>query len=198
VDKAKASPGVVAVLTAADIPGVNDSGYYFGPPDSVPDYVLVPEGQSVAFHSQPVALVLADSPSAAQRAARLVEVAFDGFSVPVVTIDDARDGGHFMGIRDEVTRGEASAVLESVSYTAISTSIPLPRMLRCDAAPAGEAGQADRLGGERRGAVRGTEALLHGAPDGNAWLCRAHPTPSFLALMTLFVNRRTPCRTRTA
>lgn len=62
------------IITAEDVPGTNDAGFYLGPPDSVPDYIFVPKGGRVAFHSQPLALVLADTPQQARAAAKLVEV----------------------------------------------------------------------------------------------------------------------------
>lgn len=46
-DEAKELAGVVAVLTGKDVPGINDSGYYFGPPDTNPDHILVPLGGRV-------------------------------------------------------------------------------------------------------------------------------------------------------
>ena len=117
IDKALALPGVVSVLTAEAIPGLNDSGYYFGPPDVVPDHIFVPIGGRVQFHCQPVALVLAQSQALAQRAAKLVQVAFDGFEAPIISIGDARDAGSSMGIRDQVTRGDAQAVLAAAEAT---------------------------------------------------------------------------------
>jgi xanthine dehydrogenase large subunit len=74
MDKALACPGVFRILTAADIPGLNDAAFSFGPPDKVPDHIFVPVGGRVAFHSQPLALVLADSAEKARAAAKLVEV----------------------------------------------------------------------------------------------------------------------------
>lgn len=109
---AKALPGVVYVLTAADIPGSNDSAYSLGPPDSVaPDTVFVPLGGRVLFHSQPLALVVGISSEVARRAAKLVEAVFEGFEAPIVSIGDAREARSLMGIRDCVKRGDASAVL---------------------------------------------------------------------------------------
>jgi len=112
VSAAKAMPGVVAVLTAADVPGTNDCAFYFGSPDvAAPDTVFVPLGGRVRFHSQPLALVVATSTKKAQMAAKLVEAVFDGFEVPLVTISDAREAGSSMGIVDGVKRGDAMAVL---------------------------------------------------------------------------------------
>jgi len=112
VAAAQAVPGVIAVLTAAEIPGTNDSAFYFGPPDAAaPDTVFVPLGGRVRFHSQPLALVVATSTEIAQMAAKLVEPVFEGFEAPLVTITDAREAGSSMGIKDGVKRGDAAAVL---------------------------------------------------------------------------------------
>jgi len=112
VAAAQAVPGVIAVLTAADIPGTNDSAFYFGPPDAAaPDTVFVPLGGRVRFHSQPLALVVATSTEIAQMAAKLVEPVFEGFEAPLVTITDAREADSSMGIKDGVKRGDAAAVL---------------------------------------------------------------------------------------
>jgi xanthine dehydrogenase large subunit len=61
------SPGVRAVLTAADIPGVNQIGTL------VADEPLLASDE-VGFVGQPVALVLADSKAEARKAASLMEI----------------------------------------------------------------------------------------------------------------------------
>ena len=99
-------------MTASDIPGVNDAGFYFGPPDTVPDTVMVPIGGRVQFHSQPVALVVATSQHLAERAAKLVSVTFDGFEAPIITIGDARDARSSTGLKDEIYRGDAATILK--------------------------------------------------------------------------------------
>ena len=60
-------PGVIAVLTAEDIPGRRDIGPVF------PGDVLLVE-DTIHFHGQPVALVVAESYELARRAARAVSV----------------------------------------------------------------------------------------------------------------------------
>jgi len=69
VREARAMPGVHAVLTAADIPGENDTG------PILHDEPLIPS-DAVQFHGQPVAWVVADSPAQAQAAARRVHVLY--------------------------------------------------------------------------------------------------------------------------
>ena len=77
----KSAPGVVAVLTAKDIPGVNDCAPAFGG-----DPILA-DGR-IMFHGQVVFAVVAETREAARRAARLatVEVAAER---PAVTVEDA-------------------------------------------------------------------------------------------------------------
>ncbi|OWP63635.1 xanthine dehydrogenase [Hymenobacter amundsenii] len=73
---ALALPGVVRVLTAADIPGTNQIG------GIVPDEPLLAEGH-VHFRGQPVALVLAESEHAAHAALALVRVEVE--PLPIIT-----------------------------------------------------------------------------------------------------------------
>ena len=66
-DEARAVPGVVAVLTAEDIPGENQIG------PIIEDELLLAEGE-VHYVGQPVALVVAESPEIARRAVRRVRL----------------------------------------------------------------------------------------------------------------------------
>ncbi len=64
---ARSSAGVAAVLTAADIPGINQVG------EIIPDEPLLAT-EEVVYVGQPVALVLADTPEQARQAARLARL----------------------------------------------------------------------------------------------------------------------------
>lgn len=75
------SAGVVAVLTAADLPHGADCS------PSAHDEPLLCTG-AVQYHGQPLFLVIAESHLAARRAARQAEVAYDE-ATPILTIDDA-------------------------------------------------------------------------------------------------------------
>jgi xanthine dehydrogenase large subunit len=81
LDAVRAAPGVVAVLTAADIPGRNDVSPVMG------DDPMFTDGR-VEFHSQVVFAAVAESRDQARRAVRLaiIEVAA---GAPLVTVDDA-------------------------------------------------------------------------------------------------------------
>ncbi len=67
VDEARVLPGVVAVLTAADIPGENQIG------PIIEDEVLLAEGE-VHYPGQPLAVVVAESPEIARKGVRRLTV----------------------------------------------------------------------------------------------------------------------------
>ncbi|HLF21351.1 MAG TPA: molybdopterin cofactor-binding domain-containing protein, partial [Aestuariivirga sp.] len=81
LDAVRQYPGVVAVLTAKDIPGVNDCSPSIGG-----DPILA--GGDIEFHGQVVFAVAAETRDAARRAARLarIEIAAEK---PAVSVDDA-------------------------------------------------------------------------------------------------------------
>src|SRR5690606_38289871 len=75
--RAKALPGVQAVLTAADIPGENIHGLVFQ------DWpVLVGEGEKARYMGDAIALVAADTQEIADEAVKLIEVEYE--VLPVV------------------------------------------------------------------------------------------------------------------
>src|SRR5277367_189969 len=78
LETVRAAPGVVAVLTAADIPGKNDVAPVFA------DEPLFVE-QDVMFHGQALFAVLAGTRHQARRAARLAKIDVEAGD-PAVTI----------------------------------------------------------------------------------------------------------------
>jgi xanthine dehydrogenase large subunit len=64
----RAAPGVIGVLTADDIPGVNDIS-----PTGLNDEPVFPT-ETIQFHGQPLFAVIAETRDAARRAAELAEV----------------------------------------------------------------------------------------------------------------------------
>ena len=80
------SPGVVTVLTAADVPGVGDSGPVRR------DEQLFP--REVVYHRQPVAWVLADTAEAARLGAERVTAQYRPLEA-ILTIEDAVAQGSF-------------------------------------------------------------------------------------------------------
>ena len=80
-----ATPGVVAVVTAADIPGKNDVS-----PASADEPILVQD--QVLFHHQPVFAVVATSRDAARRAVLRGKIEIDA-ETPNVTVEQGRASG---------------------------------------------------------------------------------------------------------
>ena len=100
------SPGVVAVLTAADIQGVNDvSGKGVGD-----DPILADE--QIRFFGEVVFLVVAESRDQARRAARRAKIATSP-AMPLIDVDDAISAGS--KVLDDYTfmRGEAGIEIAS-------------------------------------------------------------------------------------
>jgi xanthine dehydrogenase large subunit len=85
--KVAAAPGVKLVLTAKDIPGVNDIS-----PAGLDDEPVLAEGE-VKFFGQPVFCVVAETRNLARKAAQLVEIDYE--DLPFATdVVDAMEAGH--------------------------------------------------------------------------------------------------------
>ncbi|MGO2541650.1 xanthine dehydrogenase molybdopterin binding subunit [Specibacter sp. AOP5-B1-6] len=98
---ALAVPGVVRVLTAADVPGVNDCGIKHDEP-------LFPS--EAMFYGHAVAWVLGEDQDAARAGAAAVIV--DYAPLPsLVSVADAIEAGSFQGMPRTVSRGDADAAL---------------------------------------------------------------------------------------
>ncbi|MCR9120664.1 MAG: xanthine dehydrogenase molybdopterin binding subunit [Phyllobacteriaceae bacterium] len=82
----RAAPGVVGVLTADDIPGVNDVS-----PTGRHDEPVFAEGK-VEFWGQPIFAVIAESRDAARRAAKLADITYEDLP-HVLDPQSARDAG---------------------------------------------------------------------------------------------------------
>jgi xanthine dehydrogenase large subunit len=96
---ALAVPGVVRVLTGADVPGVNDAGMKHDEP-------LFPD--EVMFHGHAVAWVLAETLEAARLGAAAVEVELDE-QPSLITLQDAIAAGSFHGARPMMLAGDVDA-----------------------------------------------------------------------------------------
>jgi xanthine dehydrogenase large subunit len=103
LDAVRQAPGVVAVLTAADVPGRNDVSPVMG------DDPMFADGR-VEFHGQVVFAVVAESRDQARRAARLarMEIAAE---TPLVTVDDALEAHSHILPDCTFARGECDAAL---------------------------------------------------------------------------------------
>ena len=96
-DEALREPGVVAVLTARDVPGEGDTGA------ARHDEPLFP--QEVLFHAQPVAWVLGETLDAARHGAARVRVDYQPLPA-ILTIADAIAAGSFLTGPLRLSRGE--------------------------------------------------------------------------------------------
>ena len=99
----RTAPGVVAVLTAADIPGENNVG-----PILHDDPILAAD--EVQFVGQPIFLVVAETVDAARRAARLGAVEYEDLRA-ILTIEDALAQQSFVLPTVTLQRGDWQAAL---------------------------------------------------------------------------------------
>ncbi|MCJ2186745.1 xanthine dehydrogenase molybdopterin binding subunit [Novosphingobium beihaiensis] len=100
-----AAEGVVAVFTAADIPGSNDVSPFAG------DDRLLADGE-VTSHGQPVFLVAATSQRAARKAARLGKVEYEPLPA-LTTMAEARREQSLIEPTQRMARGDAAKALEA-------------------------------------------------------------------------------------
>ncbi len=99
----RAHPGVVAVLTARDVPGLNDVS------PSIGGDPLLADGR-VMFHGQVLFAVVAETRDAARRAARLADVVIE-VEEPSVTVEDAAARGETVLPDYAFERGDIEAAL---------------------------------------------------------------------------------------
>jgi xanthine dehydrogenase large subunit len=103
-----AAPGVVRVLTAADIPGRNDVSPAMG------DDPLFAQNE-VAFHGQALFAVAATTRDAARRAPRLARIEIDE-EAPSVTVEDAENRQERVLPDYAFGRGEVEAALAAAPH----------------------------------------------------------------------------------
>ncbi len=108
VSAARSARGVVAVLTAADIPGRNNAG------PAVEDDPLLAEGL-VSFHGQALALILAENEESARRAARLVKSDIEAFPA-LLTVDEAKAAESWVLPPVDLQRGDSEKALKSSPF----------------------------------------------------------------------------------
>ena len=106
VDPAYDVPGVVRVLTAEDVPGINDAGVKHDEP-------LFPS--EVRFFGHAVCWVLAESLEAARLGALAVRVEYDPLP-SLVNVKDAIAAHDFQGAQPTIERGDVSAGLEGSAH----------------------------------------------------------------------------------
>jgi xanthine dehydrogenase large subunit len=101
LETVRTAPGVVAVLTAADVPGVNDVGPVMHDEPILADSL-------VQYVGQPIFAVAATSVNAARQAAMLAKVNYEALPA-VLTIDEALEARSFVLPTEQLARGDAAA-----------------------------------------------------------------------------------------
>ena len=99
-------PGVVRVLTAEDVPGLNDAGEKHDEP-------LFPS--EVMYYGHAVCWVLGETLEAARQGAEAVEVDYEPLPA-LVSVHDAIKAGSYQGHQRTVSRGDAAAGLERAAH----------------------------------------------------------------------------------
>ncbi|MDX3926967.1 MAG: xanthine dehydrogenase molybdopterin binding subunit [Shinella sp.] len=103
----KSHPGVVWVMTAADVPGVNDIS-----PSGKHDEPILAEGK-VEFHGQAIFAVVAETREAARRAARLAKVEYRDLPHLTDVTDTLENGATLVTDPLTLARGDADAALSA-------------------------------------------------------------------------------------
>lgn len=105
---AEAQPGVLAVLTAQDIPGENDTG------PIKHDEPLIP-AELVQFYGQAVAWVVAEDENSARNAAKLVKVQYEALTA-CLSIAQAIGSAAYHLPPAQILRGDAVAALKTAKH----------------------------------------------------------------------------------
>jgi xanthine dehydrogenase large subunit len=105
-EPALAVPGVLRVLTAADVPGINDAGVKHDEP-------LFPA--EVMYFGHPVCWVLAETIESARLGALAVEVDYEPLP-SLISIREAIDAGSFQGGQPQLERGDVEAGLAASEH----------------------------------------------------------------------------------
>ena len=108
LDRVLATPGVLAVLTTDDVPGVNDCSPGLGG-----DPILA--SGEILFHGQVVFAVVAETRDAARRAARSARIEVDA-SAPRVGVDDGLAAGEEVLPPYEFRRGDPTAAIAAAPH----------------------------------------------------------------------------------
>ena len=145
----RAAPGVVCVLTSADVPGKND----IGPVQN--DEPLLPEGV-VRFVGQPLFAVAAESLPKARAAAALAVIEYEDLP-PLLTIEAAQAANSLIEDSQVMRLGDAQAALAAAPHTLSGTLA---------------------IGGQDHFYLEGQVAMVVPGEDGDlhVWSSTQHPT----------------------
>ncbi|WP_254174690.1 xanthine dehydrogenase molybdopterin binding subunit [Planktothrix pseudagardhii] len=101
-------PGFVTLLTADDIPGINNTGTIKH------DEVLLPHDE-VNYWGQPVVWVVAETEIAAQKAAEMIKIDYEVLT-PILTIQDAILNNSVHGDTNIMRRGNLTTALQKSDF----------------------------------------------------------------------------------
>lgn len=113
ISAVSAAEGVVAVFTAADIPGVNDVSPVAGDDRLLAD-------RSVTSVGQPIFLVAATSQRAARQAARLARIEYEILPANI-TIEQAQAAGSYIEPTQRMARGDAANAIAAAPLSIAGT-----------------------------------------------------------------------------
>jgi len=108
LNAARGVPGIVDLITAADLPGARR----FGP--LVQDEPLLADGE-VLYVGQPVVIIAAETQAALDAARRLVRIEIEA-GEPIFTIERAVDLGRFHGPSRRIRRGEPEQAMAAAPH----------------------------------------------------------------------------------
>ena len=108
LEAVRVAPGVIAVATAADIPGINDVGPVMHDEPILADAL-------VQYVGQPMFAVAATSVNAARRAATLAKVEYEALPA-ILTIDEALEARSFVLPTEHLARGDAAAAIAAAPH----------------------------------------------------------------------------------
>ena len=109
VSKVRSAPGVALVITAEDLPGINDIS-----PTGTKDEPVLAEG-TVHFHGQPLFAVAANSIAEARAAMVLADVEYEDLE-PLVTVDAALAADKKVLPTEVMSCGDAAGKLETAPH----------------------------------------------------------------------------------
>ncbi|MAZ04190.1 MAG: xanthine dehydrogenase molybdopterin binding subunit [Sneathiella sp.] len=108
VSKVRTAPGVVAVLTAEDVPGVNDAA-----PIAGDDPVFAED--TVEYGGQSLFAVAAESLEQARAAAKLAEIEYEELPA-IITVEQALTANSFVLPSREIRRGDATKAIKNAKH----------------------------------------------------------------------------------
>ncbi|MFC4237331.1 xanthine dehydrogenase molybdopterin binding subunit [Thalassospira xianhensis] len=109
LSKVRSAPGVVCVLTADDVPGVNDVS-----PAHTHDDPVLPDG-IVQFYGQPVFCVAAETREQARNAVKLAEIEYEELPA-ILSVKEALEKQQFVAPPHVMAQGDAKSALARAKH----------------------------------------------------------------------------------